>query len=73
VRLPLEELAAELDSERMRTQLVVQLDADSPVTEGEDADLWLDPTRMHLFDPASGANLTHGHGAEAARGSLASA
>ena len=73
VRLPLEELAAELDSERMRTQLVVQLDADSPVTEGEDADLWLDPTRMHLFDPASGANLTYGHGAEAARGSLASA
>jgi multiple sugar transport system ATP-binding protein len=73
VHLPLEVLANELDSEQTRTQLVVQLDADSPVTEGEDADLWLDPTRMQLFDPASGANLTHGHGAEAARGSLASA
>ena len=27
--------------------------------------LWLDPSRMHLFDPASGENLTRGHGAEA--------
>jgi hypothetical protein len=34
------------------------------VSEGEDADLCLDPTRMHLFDPASGDNLTHGRGTE---------
>jgi multiple sugar transport system ATP-binding protein len=65
VRRPLAELATELDSEHLRTQLVVTLDAESQVTEGSDAELWLDPSRMHLFDPASGENLTRGHGAEA--------
>jgi multiple sugar transport system ATP-binding protein len=65
VRRPLEELATELDSEQIRTQLVVTLDAESRVVEGEEADLWLDPSRMHLFDPESGANLTHGRGVDA--------
>jgi multiple sugar transport system ATP-binding protein len=65
VRRPLEELATELDSEQIRTQLVVTLDAESRVSEGQDADLWLDPSRMHLFDPESGANLTHGRGVDA--------
>jgi multiple sugar transport system ATP-binding protein len=65
VRVPLEELAVELDSEQVRTQLVVNLDAASPVTEGSDADLWLDPRRMHLFDPATGESLTHRHDARA--------
>jgi multiple sugar transport system ATP-binding protein len=65
VRKPLEELATELDSEQIRTQLVVTLDAESRVSEGQDANLWLDPTRMHLFDPATGENLTHGRGTEA--------
>ena len=65
VRKPLDELATELDSEQIRTQLVVTLDAESRISEGEDADLWLDPSRMHLFDPASGENLTHGRGTEA--------
>jgi len=62
VREPLAELANELDSEQIRTQMVVTLDPESRVTEGSEADLWLDPTRMHLFDPATGENLTHGHG-----------
>jgi multiple sugar transport system ATP-binding protein len=65
VRRTLGELATELDSEQLRTQLVVALDAESRLTEGSDADLWLDPTRMHLFDPETGENLTRGHGAEA--------
>jgi multiple sugar transport system ATP-binding protein len=65
VRAPLQELAADLDMEQLRTQLVVNLDAESRVSEGENATLWLDPSRMHLFDPASGANLTHGRGTEA--------
>jgi multiple sugar transport system ATP-binding protein len=65
VRAPLQELAADLDMEQMRTQLVVNLDAESQVSEGENATLWLDPSRMHLFDPASGENLTHGRGTEA--------
>jgi multiple sugar transport system ATP-binding protein len=62
VREPLAELASELDSEQIRTQLVVTLDPESRVKEGEEAELWLDPSRMHLFDPASGDNLTHGRG-----------
>ena len=65
VRAPLQELASDLDMEQVRTQLVVNLDAESRVSEGENATLWLDPSRMHLFDPASGANLTHGRGTEA--------
>jgi multiple sugar transport system ATP-binding protein len=65
VRAPLQELASDLDMEQVRTQLVVTLDADSQVSEGENASLWLDPSRMHLFDPASGENLTHGRGTEA--------
>jgi multiple sugar transport system ATP-binding protein len=54
----LKSLARELDSESLRTQLVVSLDAGSRIQPGEEADLWFDPTRMHLFDPASGDNLT---------------
>ncbi len=64
VKRPLEELATELDSEQIRTQLVVTLDAESRVKQGADAELWLDPTRMHLFDPESGDNLTHGRGVD---------
>jgi hypothetical protein len=48
-----------------RTQLVVTLDADTRVAEGADAELWLDSTRMHLFDPETGENLTHGRGIDA--------
>jgi multiple sugar transport system ATP-binding protein len=65
VRQPLEELASELDIEQFRTQLVVALDADSRMAEGADVDLWLDTKHMHLFDPESGENLTHGGGVDA--------
>ena len=41
----------------MRTQLVVNLDPISTVREGESAEMWIDTSRMHLFDPESGANL----------------
>ena len=54
----LRSLARELDSESMRTQLVVALDAESCIRRGEEAELWFDPARMHLFDPATGENLT---------------
>jgi multiple sugar transport system ATP-binding protein len=54
----LRSLARELDSESLRTQLVVSLDTASRVKDGEEAELWFDPGRMHLFDPASGDNLT---------------
>ena len=54
----LKTLARELDSESLRTQLVVSLDTASRIKPGESAELWFDTTRMHLFDPASGENLT---------------
>jgi multiple sugar transport system ATP-binding protein len=54
----LRSLAEELDSEAMRTQLVVRLSADSRIHRGDEAELWFDPARMHLFDPATGENLT---------------
>ena len=54
----LAELESELDSEQMRTQMVVELDPMSRVSEGDTATLWLDPSRIHLFDPTSGDNLT---------------
>jgi multiple sugar transport system ATP-binding protein len=56
----LRELARELDSESLRTQLVVSIDASSRLQEGETAELWVDAARMHLFDPATGDNLTRG-------------
>jgi multiple sugar transport system ATP-binding protein len=58
----LAKLARELDSEQMRTQLCVSLDPASRVTAGDSASLWLDPSRIHLFDPRTGENLTRATG-----------
>jgi multiple sugar transport system ATP-binding protein len=58
IRNQLAELERELDSEHLRTQLVVSLDPASRVRDGEHAELWLDPSRIHLFDPRTGENLT---------------
>ena len=54
----LKSLARELDSESLRTQLVVSVDTASKIGERGKATLWFDPRRMHLFDPVSGDNLT---------------
>jgi multiple sugar transport system ATP-binding protein len=54
----LKELQRELDSEQMRTQLVVSLGAESRVTGGTVTDLWFDTERAHIFDPVTGENLT---------------
>jgi multiple sugar transport system ATP-binding protein len=54
----LKSLARELDSESLRHQLVVSLDPTSRIAHGDEAELWFDAARVHLFDPASGANLT---------------
>ena len=56
----LKELAREVDSDSLRTQLVVSLDSDSKVKEDDDATLFIDTDKMHLFDPTSGDNLTVG-------------
>ncbi|WP_433797261.1 ABC transporter ATP-binding protein [Actinoplanes sp. CA-252034] len=54
----LAELAAELDSEALRTQLVVKIDAMSRMREDHEGEFWADTRRMHLFDPRTGENLT---------------
>lgn len=54
----LADLASELDSEQLRTQICVELDPLSRVRSGDKATLWLDSERLHLFDPQSGDNLT---------------
>ena len=58
VESQLEELAKELDSEALRTQIIVALDSSSRIQDGEEAELHVDSSRMHLFEPGSGDNLT---------------
>jgi multiple sugar transport system ATP-binding protein len=61
----LEELAH--DSGRADTgsdsdQIVARLDSATKVREGEGAQLWADTRTVHVFDPASGENLTLARG-----------
>ena len=58
VQKQLQQLERDLDGESLRTQLVISLDGTSRIKEGEQAELWVDTAKMHLFDPASGENLT---------------
>ncbi len=59
----LEELAQ--DSGRADTgasgdTVVARLDAATRIREGRDAELWVDGRAMHIFDPATGRNLSLG-------------
>ncbi|HYJ70433.1 MAG TPA: sn-glycerol-3-phosphate ABC transporter ATP-binding protein UgpC [Nocardioidaceae bacterium] len=54
----LAEIQRELEAESTRTQLVVSLDASSRINEGEPSQLFMNTEHMHLFDPATGENLT---------------
>ena len=54
----LRQLERDLDGESLHTQLVVSLDGASRIREGEEAEIWVDGSKIHLFDPATGANLT---------------
>ncbi|MEH3033968.1 MAG: sn-glycerol-3-phosphate ABC transporter ATP-binding protein UgpC [Aeromicrobium erythreum] len=56
----LRELARESDSDSLRTQLVVSLDSQSTVAEDSDVTLAIDTSKLHLFDPSTGENLTVG-------------
>jgi multiple sugar transport system ATP-binding protein len=56
----LTELERELDMEALRPQLVVSLDAASRIGEGEEAEIFVDARKMHLFDPQTQENLTVG-------------
>nr|WP_273544008.1 sn-glycerol-3-phosphate ABC transporter ATP-binding protein UgpC [Nocardioides panacisoli] len=52
------QIAQDTDSESLRTELVVSLSGNSTIAAGDEAELWVDTSQMHLFDPATGANLT---------------
>jgi multiple sugar transport system ATP-binding protein len=57
----LEELAADTGSTDVpgaSDQVVARLDAASGAREGERLELWFDTRKLHVFDPANGANLT---------------
>jgi multiple sugar transport system ATP-binding protein len=58
IRIQLAELEKELDSEQMRTQMVVSVDPASKVSDGEKVELWLDPRKVILFNPHTGENLS---------------
>ena len=58
VEKQLRQLEQELDGEALRTQLVVSLDGASRIQEGQEAEIWMDASKMHLFDPGTGQNLT---------------
>ncbi|MGB3485943.1 MAG: sn-glycerol-3-phosphate ABC transporter ATP-binding protein UgpC [Mycobacterium sp.] len=64
INAQLEQLASDLDSEQLRTQICVELDPLSRVRTGDKATLWLDTSRLHLFDPQNGDNLTRTAGSE---------
>ena len=60
IQTQLTDLERELDMEALRPQLVVSLDAASRIGEGEEAEIFVDARKMHLFDPQSQDNLTVG-------------
>jgi multiple sugar transport system ATP-binding protein len=65
----LEELAADAgrgDTGGSGDTIVARLDAASRVREGSEADLWVDGRALHVFDPASGRNLSLGSAQERA-------
>ena len=37
---------------------MVSLDGASRIKEGDDATIWVDARKIHLFDPSTGENLT---------------
>ena len=61
VQQQLQQLERDLDGESLRTQLVISLDGSSRIAEGDEATIWVDARKMHLFDPSTGENLTMDH------------
>lgn len=61
VQEQLDQLERDLDGEAMRTQLVVSLDGNSKIAAGSEATIWVDSSKIHLFDPKTGRNLTVEH------------
>jgi multiple sugar transport system ATP-binding protein len=70
----LEELARDsgrADAGGSGDTIVARLDAATQIREGADADLWVDSRALHVFDPATGRNMSLGSAAEAQAGSSA--
>jgi multiple sugar transport system ATP-binding protein len=58
----LDELAADsglTDTGETGHQVVARLSAETRAREGEPIELWLNTLKGHIFDPATGVNLTH--------------
>jgi multiple sugar transport system ATP-binding protein len=67
----LEELARDsgrADAGSSGDTIVARLDAATRIHEGHDAELWVDGRALHVFDPATGRNLSLAGAAEAASG-----
>ncbi len=60
VQAQLEQLEKDLDGESLRTQLVVSLEGASTIKEGDEAEIFVESSKIHLFDPETGDNLTVG-------------
>jgi multiple sugar transport system ATP-binding protein len=58
VQQQLLQLERDLDGEALVTQLVISLDGASRIKEGDEATIWVDADKIHLFDPSTGENLT---------------
>ena len=58
VRETLSQLDKDLDGESLRTEMVIALDANSLITGGDTANLWLSPDSLYVFDPETSVNLT---------------
>src|SRR6266487_3529449 len=59
----LEELArdsGQADTGASADQVTARLDAATRIGEGDEAELWVDVRKIHVFDPAKGTNLTLG-------------
>jgi multiple sugar transport system ATP-binding protein len=56
-QLAAETVTAEFGRARQGIPLVARVGASSGVRQDEEAELWLDTTQLHLFDPESGRNL----------------
>ena len=56
----------EIPMEGEEGRIVARLDPASKVAEGQEAELWVDATRLQLFDPEDGRNLMVGGSGPAA-------
>ena len=58
----LEDLARDSGAEDLPSagegQVVARLDAASEIKRGDEAEMWVDASKLHLFDPGSGESLT---------------